>query len=443
MNIRYCYVPVLLLSLALAGRAGNIVLTGHDSDLHDVGDGGAGGGGGPSGSAGKQIAAIMSFVRSGSPNPSLKVLTFDSGSELTSTLTGLGIAFDNINPNNAAAVAAVVFDPTVYSAIVVASQDNCGGCDNSVTGLANLATRKTDIGTFLDAGGGIVGLSGAGNPKYYDFVPTAATNPGGSPPVSGYVQTTDGASFGIPPVNGDATHNFFSEPGSAGLSGTYKVLERLRDPTTGTPETIGCNGCTVASITAGGVGDPPYQVRYASNLSIGDSVVNVTNTGASSTVSFPSQNGNLCVNVYTFSPDEQMISCCSCLVTPNALVSLSARNDLISNTLTPGVPTSVVIKLLGSAGTTAASCNASTVGTGTNLLVNGMAAFGTTIHALPITPGTPAVTYGETETHFANSTLSAAELARLTTLCGYIQTNGSGFGICRSCRLGGLGGVSE
>src|SRR5450631_4712028 len=181
--------------------------------------------------------------------------------------------------------------------------------------------------------------------------------------------------------------------------------------------------CSVAAFAAD---DSPFQVRYASNLPIGDSVINATNTGASSTVPFPTQNGNLCVNAYTFSPDEQLISCCSCLVTPNALVSLSARNDLISNTLTPGVPTSVVIKLLASTGTTAASCNASTVGTGTNLLVTGMAAFGTTIHALPVTPGTPATTYGETETRFSNATLSGAELARITALCGFIQTDGSG-----------------
>lgn len=189
--------------------------------------------------------------------------------------------------------------------------------------------------------------------------------------------------------------------------------------------------------------DSPFQVRYASNLPIGDSVVNVTNTGANSTVSSPNQNGNLCVNVYTFSPDEQLISCCSCLVTPNALISLSARNDLISNTLTPGVPTSIVIKLLASAGTTAASCNASTVGTGTNLPVTGMAAFGTTIHALPVTSGTPATTYGETETRFSTATLSAAELTRISNLCGFIQTNGSGFGICKSCRFGGLGAVEQ
>src|ERR1700730_13900118 len=140
--------------------------------------------------------------------------------------------------------------------------------------------------------------------------------------------------------------------------------------------------------------DSAFQVRYASNLPVGDSVINATNTGANSTVAFPTQNGNICVNVYAFSPDEQLISCCTCPVTPDGLVSLSARNDLISNTLTPGVPTSIVIKLLKSAGT----CNASTVGTDTNVLVNsGGAAWGTTIHALPLTPGSPATTYGVTE----------------------------------------------
>src|SRR5437899_9880055 len=124
--------------------------------------------------------------------------------------------------------------------------------------------------------------------------------------------------------------------------------------------------CSVAAF--GQAGDGPFQVRYASNLAIGDSVVNISNDGASSTVAFPTQNGNICANVYVFSPDEQLISCCTCLVTPDGLVSLSALNDLISNTLTPGFPTSIVVKLLASSGTTgtAAGCNASTVGTGTN-----------------------------------------------------------------------------
>ncbi len=187
--------------------------------------------------------------------------------------------------------------------------------------------------------------------------------------------------------------------------------------------------------------DGPFQVRYASNLPIGDSVVNITNTGANVPVvtneaaanGAAVTNGNICVNVYTFSPDEQLISCCACPVTPDGLVSLSARNDLISNTLTPGVPTSIVIKLLASPGRP--TCNASAPG---GVADSGLAAWGTTIHALPDTPGSPATTYGETETPFTNATLSAAEYKRITTLCGFIQTDGSGFGLCRSCRFGGL-----
>ena len=176
-----------------------------------------------------------------------------------------------------------------------------------------------------------------------------------------------------------------------------------------------------------------FQVRYAANLPLGDSVIDITNNGASSTNPNPllRADGNICVNAYVFSPDEQLISCCTCLVTPNGLASLSARLDLINNTLTPGVPTSIVIKLLASSQPT---CNASTVTVASLVLGGGLTAFGTTIHATP-----PAGTLGLTETRFARATLSAAELTRITTLCGFIQITGSGFGICRSCRLGGLG----
>jgi hypothetical protein len=167
-----------------------------------------------------------------------------------------------------------------------------------------------------------------------------------------------------------------------------------------------------------------FQVRYASNLNIGDSVINITNAGTTG--------GNICANVYTFSPDEQLISCCACTVTPNALVSLSANGDLVSNTLTPAHPTSIVVKLLA---TTGGACNASAPGA----LAGGMRAWGTTLHAAPTTP----VSYAVTETEFSQAGLSAGELARISSFCGFIQANGSGFGICRSCRLGGLGAVSQ
>src|SRR5579871_1610342 len=79
--------------------------------------------------------------------------------------------------------------------------------------------------------------------------------------------------------------------------------------------------------------DVPYQVHYAANLAVGDSVVNISNSGAIGAglnsvnlANAANTTGAFCANVYAFTPDEQMVSCCSCPVTPNGLVSLSAKS---------------------------------------------------------------------------------------------------------------------
>src|SRR6202162_2341530 len=96
--------------------------------------------------------------------------------------------------------------------------------------------------------------------------------------------------------------------------------------------------------------DGPFQIGYAANLNIGDSVVNISNDGFNGGVfgAIPPTSGNICVNTYVFDPQEEEIGCCACLVTPNGLNSLSAKSDLISNNLTPAVPTSIIIKLVAS-----------------------------------------------------------------------------------------------
>ncbi len=186
--------------------------------------------------------------------------------------------------------------------------------------------------------------------------------------------------------------------------------------------------------------DGPFQIRYAANLTSGDSVINITNSGANGASlngpGFGGPAGNICVNVYAFSPDEQLISCCSCLITPNGLASLSVNSDLVSNTLTGVRPNSVVVKLVGTgagAAFTGTSCtnSAAIAGSATFPLAPGMIAWGTTVHAAP-------VGLAVTETAFSNATLSAAELASITNRCVNIVGNGSTFGICRSCRVGGL-----
>ena len=306
------------------------------------------------------------------------------GQNGTTTLT-----FTLGNPNLATALTGVAFTDTLPAGLVVSTPNGfTGTCGGNITATAG-SNSVSLTGATLAAGAGCV-----------------------------FSVNVTGIATG---TQNNTTSAVSSTNGGTGLTASASVFV----------------------LGGGQASSGAFQVRYVANLNVGDSFINISNTGASSTTAFPTQDGTICVNVYTFSPDEQLISCCSCPVTPDALVSLSARNDLISNTLTPGVPTGIVIKLLATASQGAASCNAGTVGLGTNVPASGLTAWGTSLHALPITPGAPAGTFGVTGTPFTPATLSPAELTRIQTLCSLIQTNGSGFGICRTCRLGGLGGEKQ
>jgi hypothetical protein len=247
-------VSAIVLGFATPGMAGNIVLTGHDNDFHQ------------SPNAQAAMSGAIDFINNGS---SLPQLTFDAGSELTSLLTTLGQSFVNVDPSSA--IDPAVFDHSKYSAFIVASVTSCGGCDNTPADIDNIVAQSAAIATFFNAGGGIMGLAGAGDPGAYDYVPATATNPGGNPPTTGYVTTADGLLLGIPAVNGDTTHNFFSEPGTAGLSPLFVVTERLFDPVTGTPETVALKGgtivCTGPSCTiVGTVPEPTSLVLLGTGL---------------------------------------------------------------------------------------------------------------------------------------------------------------------------------
>ena len=76
----------------------------------------------------------------------------------------------------------------------------------------------------------------------------------------------------------------------------------------------------------------------------------------------------------------------------------------------------------------------------------GMRAWGTTLHALP--DGTYGVVesgfqYGGNPASPTSSAITPLEGQHLASFCGFIQSNGSGFGICKSCRSGGLAGAKQ
>ncbi|MGB7722308.1 MAG: hypothetical protein WBL65_20575 [Bryobacteraceae bacterium] len=193
--------------------------------------------------------------------------------------------------------------------------------------------------------------------------------------------------------------------------------------------------------------DGPFLVSYAANPTAGESIVNLINTGANGAPllgpGFGAAAGNTCVNVYTFDPGEELIACCSCLLTPDQVVNLGVNADLTIKTQTGVVPSSVTIKLLntlaGPTGTATSCTNSAALAGGTNFpLAPGLVAYGTTPQQL-----TGTGVYSMVEHPFIPATLGVTgvnnELASITGLCASLAGNASGYGICLQCRPGALG----
>jgi hypothetical protein len=229
---------------------GNVILTGHDDDFHCDGFLGAGHGAGVSPCA--QLGAMTTFAENGSALP---VLAIDNGTELTSSLSALGISFTKVSVGS---VTAGMFDHSKYSAFVVASDTDCGGCDNPSNTGTLLAAFASSIDSFFNSGGGIVGLTSAGDPNGFAYVPQAA----GATAIghaSGFAATPAGLGIpGFDAVNGDETHNIFSS-----FAG-YTVAEE--DTTDGNaPVTIFVRNGTITGthISGGGGSAVPEPVSLS------------------------------------------------------------------------------------------------------------------------------------------------------------------------------------
>ena len=180
-----------------------------------------------------------------------------------------------------------------------------------------------------------------------------------------------------------------------------------------------------------------FLVRYAANLNIGESYIDITNTGANgASLLGPGDGfaaGNICVNVYAFDPGEELIACCSCLVTPDQTVTLGVNRDLTVKPLTGAVPTSVTVKLLstlaGGDGT-GTSCTNSAGAVTSATLANGMAAWGTTLYL----DASGAADYATPQTASMGATLSANELASIGGRCAafWATAAASAFAPCRA-----------
>jgi uncharacterized repeat protein (TIGR01451 family) len=246
---------------ATAAQAGRLIVTGHDADFHCSG-----------GSQCHFVEVATNYVRNGAPDPTKPVLILDNDQDQGEGSGEYDFVDALDNAFGAGVVPYVVFEPQSaawaaeplttdrYSAILVASDESCGGCDLNPNGDTAdsdaINARKGDIETFFNAGGGIYANAGAthadGDPSdpdvFYNFVPIPVGGVQVNPP---FCLTPEGAALGFEDtrcpdeskrvgtrddINCCPTHNSFAEP-DAGTA--LKVSERDSE---NFPETLFAEG---------------------------------------------------------------------------------------------------------------------------------------------------------------------------------------------------------
>jgi hypothetical protein len=283
-------IPLVAMALVLlpagSASAGRLIVTGHDADQHCA-----------AGSQGCHFLTVaVSWVRGAAPDPSKPVLILDhdpSGGMTSQMEQALDLAF---TPGS---VPRVVMDPRSatfasapittndYSAILVASDVTCGGCDLNVNDASDpsltpdsdaINARAKDIADFFNAGGGIFAAAGAshgdgdttdGPETYYQFVPLPL---GGSSVNAPFTLTPAGQALGFQDdpnaqfgsdINCCATHNSFQEP-AAGSPLTVAERDSSSNPNTGAPMPAPVTLFAEGTISGGSIvppGGPPPPVE--------------------------------------------------------------------------------------------------------------------------------------------------------------------------------------
>ena len=153
-----------------------------------------------------------------------------------------------------------------------------------------------------------------------------------------------------------------------------------------------------------------YFVTYFSNNAVSgapDADVRLVNDGGTG--------HDLWADFYVFDDSEELSECCSCVVTPDGLLSEDVKTELAANPLSGPVRTRGVIKVIS-------DCN------GNVTAPNPMAGLrGWATHIQKAASG-----FAITETPLADANYSAYEAGALGPICAILLQLGSGYGQC-SC----------
>ena len=297
------------------------------------------------------------------------------------------------------------------------------------------ATLTADFTDNLPAGLMIAGTPnvattcGVGVPTATPFgssvtLPSGSTIPGGSVAIPGFctltvnvTSSTVGSFVNTVPAGAlQTTEGATSVSSAATLMVTVNMLISYYDTSTAFDKSEGGYGGPGHS---GGAGDALLRIVNAGNF---------TN---------PALKGDICANIYVFDDIQEMQECCSCDLSPNALLTLSTIGNLTSNPLTGGSLEAGVIKIVGvpplsvGPGETSICPNSETFPMpqerGLHAWINHTESMAS--NQAGFTPPFGFITKTSVAA-FANSVLEAPELNNLFNQCEFINQHGSGHGIC-------------
>ena len=166
----------------------------------------------------------------------------------------------------------------------------------------------------------------------------------------------------------------------------------------------------------------------------GDALVRIVNAG---NFTNPALSGDICANIYVFNDVQEMEECCSCDLSPNALLTLSTMVNLTSNPLIGTESTEAgVIKIVGVPPISVGPGETSICPTSETFPTpeEGLHAWTNHTEAMASNQSTFNPSFGFiTKTsvdEFQDSDLDSGELNNLFTECEFINQHGSGHGIC-------------
>src|ERR1019366_5758909 len=169
-----------------------------------------------------------------------------------------------------------------------------------------------------------------------------------------------------------------------------------------------CSGSALAQ----NVGDNSvyFVAYYANNVSAApDATVRVINDGSAGAFG----GGDLYAGFYVFDDSEELITCCSCQVTPDGLLSESVKTVTKADRIAP--PTRGVIKMISS--TNGFFPQRQTAEPAPEVTAPGLRGWATHIQsAANKNPNGPAP-YSQTETMVSHSNLATGEQSLLELLC--------------------------